>query len=51
MATLCALLFVLLSLEDLALLVGSVAGCLVIAGVMYLTRGVDWYGSRPMPRT
>jgi inner membrane protein len=51
MATLYGLLFVLLSLEDLALLVGSVAGFLVIAGVMYLTRGVDWYGSRAVPRT
>jgi inner membrane protein len=46
MSTLYALLFVLLSLEDLALLVGSVAGFLVLAGVMYLTRNIDWYGTR-----
>jgi inner membrane protein len=50
LGTLYALLFVLLSLEDLALLVGSVAGFLVLAGVMYLTRGVDWYrGRTPRP--
>ena len=42
--TLYALLFVLLSLEDLALLVGSVAVFLGLAVVMYLTRGINWYG-------
>jgi inner membrane protein len=42
--TLYGLLFVLLSLEDLALLVGSVAVFLGLAVVMYLTHGINWYG-------
>ncbi len=36
--------YVLLSLEDLALLVGSVGLFVILAGVMYLSRRVDWYG-------
>lgn len=40
------LLYVLLSLEDLALLVGSIVVFLALAAVMYFTRGVDWYGTR-----
>lgn len=46
-----AVLFVLLSLEDLALLVGSVVVFFALAAVMYLTRGVDWYGVRGDGRT
>ena len=40
------LLFVLLRLEDLALLVGSVFVFLVLAAVMYLTRRFDWNDMR-----
>jgi inner membrane protein len=39
-------LFVLLRLEDLALLVGAVVVFLSLAAVMYATRRVDWYGAR-----
>lgn len=39
-------LFVLLRLEDLALLVGAFVVFLSLAAVMYLTRRVDWYGIR-----
>jgi inner membrane protein len=38
-------LFVLLSLEDLALLVGAVMVFVILALAMYLTRGVHWYGT------
>lgn len=38
-----ALLYVLVSAEHAALLLGSLALLLVIAVLMYLTRGVDWY--------
>jgi inner membrane protein len=37
-----ALLFVLLNLEAWSLLIGSVLLFVALAGVMYLTRGVDW---------
>lgn len=37
------LLFVLLQLEDLALLVGSVAVFAVLVAIMYFTRRIDWY--------
>jgi inner membrane protein len=37
-------LFVLLRLEDYALLAGAVLLFGVLASVMYLTRHVDWYG-------
>jgi inner membrane protein len=44
-------LFVLLTNEDAALLVGSIGLFLSIAGIMFATRGMDWYGedssSRP----
>jgi inner membrane protein len=39
-------LFVLLQLEDVALLVGSVFVFLMLALVMYLTRQIDWSGAR-----
>jgi inner membrane protein len=38
------LLYVLVSSRHLALLFGSLTLLLAIALVMYLTRGVDWYG-------
>ena len=55
-ALLYGLLYVLLQLEQTALVVGSIALFLVLAAVMVLTRNVNWYGlsptstpSRPMP--
>jgi inner membrane protein len=38
-------LFILLQLEDLALLVGSLGLFALIAGLMYFTRNIDWYGT------
>src|SRR5690606_18221898 len=43
-AVLYGLLFVLLQLEQTALVVGSIALFLVLAAVMVLTRKVNWYG-------
>ncbi len=43
-ATLYALIYVLLRQEDYALLVGSIASFLAIAGTMFMTRNLDWYG-------
>jgi inner membrane protein len=43
MALLYGMLFVLLQLEQMALVVGSVALFLVLAAVMVLTRKLDWY--------
>jgi inner membrane protein len=37
-------LFVLLTNEDAALLVGSIGLFASIAGIMFATRGIDWYG-------
>lgn len=39
------LIYLLLRLEDNALLIGAISSFLAIALVMYLTRKVDWYGS------
>ena len=39
------LLFVLMRMEDFALMVGALASFTAIAATMYLTRDVDWYGS------
>jgi inner membrane protein len=44
-ALLYALIYLLLRLEDNALLVGAVASFVAIAMAMYLTRKIDWYGS------
>src|SRR5579871_822905 len=41
------LIYLLLRLEDNALLVGAVASFLAVAAVMYFTRKIDWYGSLP----
>ena len=38
------LLFVLMQIEDLALLIGAMTSFLAIAGTMYLTRNINWYG-------
>jgi inner membrane protein len=43
------LIYLLLRLEDNALLVGAVASFLAAAAVMYFTRTIDWYGSLPGP--
>jgi inner membrane protein len=37
--------YLLLRLEDNALLVGAIASFLAIATAMYLTRNINWYGS------
>jgi inner membrane protein len=43
------LIYMLLRLEDNALLVGAVASFLAVAAAMYFTRGIDWYSSLPSP--
>jgi inner membrane protein len=49
--TLYALIYVLMRLEDWALLVGAVASFAAIAAVMYFTRRIDWYGqSQPVAK-
>lgn len=42
--------YVLLNLEDIALLVGSIAVFAVLATLMLLTRKIDWYSSEDTPR-
>jgi inner membrane protein len=42
-----ALIYVLLRLEDNALLVGAIASFLAVSAAMYFTRGIDWYSSPP----
>lgn len=42
-----ALIYMLLRLEDNALLVGAVASFVAVAVAMYLTRSIDWYGTLP----
>jgi inner membrane protein len=39
--------YLLLRLEDNALLVGAVTSFLAVAAVMYFTRNIDWYSSLP----
>jgi inner membrane protein len=43
-----ALIYLLLRLEDNALLVGAIASFLAVAAAMYFTRGIDWYSSLPV---
>jgi inner membrane protein len=45
LAALYGFLYVLLRQEDYALLIGSIALFAILAGVMYLTRKVDWYAA------
>ena len=47
LSSLYGILYLLLSLEDLSLLAGSVLLFLALAAVMYLTRGIDWGGAAP----
>jgi len=42
-----ALIYLLLRLEDNALLVGAIASFMAVASAMYLTRRIDWYSSLP----
>jgi inner membrane protein len=42
------LIYVLMRLEDLALLIGALTSFAALAAVMYFTRRIDWYGS-PAP--
>lgn len=44
-----ALIYLLLRLEDNALLVGAITSFLAVAAAMYFTRRIDWYGSLPVP--
>jgi inner membrane protein len=46
LASLYGFLYLLLRLEDYALLAGSIALFVVLAGVMYATRRMDWYSLR-----
>jgi inner membrane protein len=43
------LIYLLLRLEDNALLVGALASFLAVAAAMYFTRTIDWYSSLPEP--
>jgi inner membrane protein len=42
------LIYLLLTLEDNALLVGAIASFLAVAAAMYFTRRIDWYSSLPI---
>ena len=42
------LIYMLLRLEDNALLVGAIASFLAVAAAMHLTRKIDWYGALPL---
>lgn len=42
------LIYLLLRLEDDALLVGAIASFAAVAAAMYFTRRIDWYSSRPL---
>ena len=46
-APLYGLIYLLLRLEDNALLVGAIASFLAVAAAMYFTRRIDWYSSLP----
>jgi inner membrane protein len=49
-ALLYTLIYLLLTLEDNALLVGAVASFLAVAAAMYFTRRIDWFSSQPGTR-
>jgi inner membrane protein len=44
-----SLIYMLLRLEDNALLVGAIASFFAVAAAMYFSRSIDWYGSLPSP--
>lgn len=43
-----SLIYLLLRLEDNALLVGAIASFAAVASAMFFTRGLDWYSSMPL---
>jgi inner membrane protein len=43
------LIYLLLRLEDDALLIGAISSFLAVAAAMYFTRKIDWYSSIPVP--
>jgi inner membrane protein len=45
------LIYLMLRLEDNALLVGAIASFVAVAAAMYFTRGIEWYGTAPMTGT
>ena len=45
------LIYLMLRLEDNALLVGAIASFIAVAAAMYFTRGIDWYSPVPMTET
>jgi inner membrane protein len=45
------LIYLLLTLEDNALLVGAISSFLAVAAAMYFTRSIDWYSSLPAAHT
>ena len=47
LAILYAYLYILLQLEDYALLMGSIGLFAVLCAVMYLTRKIDWHAAQP----
>jgi inner membrane protein len=49
-STLYGLIYTLMRQEEYALLVGSIASFLAIAGTMWMTRKLDWYGVGRAPR-
>ncbi|MDQ2891624.1 MAG: cell envelope integrity protein CreD [Pseudomonadota bacterium] len=49
LAALYGVLYILLSLEAYSLLIGSILLFAALAGVMYLTRKIDWSGTRAAP--
>ena len=44
-----AYLFVVLQLEDYAMIMGSIGLFIVLATVMYITRKIDWYAIETEP--
>jgi inner membrane protein len=44
-----ALLFVLMRIQDFALMVGALISFIAIAATLYLTRNMDWYGDKLPP--
>lgn len=50
-ALLYTLIYLLLTLEDNALLVGAIASFVAVAAAMYFTRRIDWYGALPSSTT
>jgi inner membrane protein len=46
-----SLIYMLLRLEDNALLLGAIASFVTVTAAMYFTRGIDWYSSLPSATT